>query len=726
VKSFRSNTKGQFVIIAALLIAALTLSVAVYIHQMSSNRIQLEYRPVSEVVLGITSDMERALTYALSNASKQYYATGNISAARNAGNTSLLRWQRSVLAAYPQLGINLDFAEAASFTFLWNNPSDNSGYSQAIIPNYGLDVNSYGFMGWTGFSAKYVRLKIYDLTYINESYSTIDFRLVQFVTAGSGAVPIPNLTADDITVLANVTVSAQLQGTPYAPQYLGGGNYSLALKNPVPNLHPIAVTLIVSTPEDQILVSASITSKVQVILQSQWINSPTPDSATNLNVILGQSIYPLPSNITDWQKLQPYLCFLSNTTTSSLPPYCVFVNWTTTGDISVTNAYRNETNILPNGSGNITVFYNLLWPTSSVFNLTVTSRLDGSSIDTNAGSVTFDSVTYPLLPVSFIRIAPSHSITFSLSSSMQTQGYTFARWKTSTDLIVIGDPYNNSTGIALLGNGTLTAVYQQRKIVLDSYEYNGTTAHLGNIRLGAYDYLNLPATLVPANATVGNGVYNLMYTPNSSTYTFLWWEITGDIILTGGDTSNTTVRIGGNGSITAVYQQGSVNPPWVPGGTLFVDAKGSQDYWLDFTIPDKSGHLASKASTGNAKANLTVTADPISASITCDPIISVTAYIGISPANAPLRTLEFEVGFTYEGNYYELGYDMFTIVGSPATKYEMYMDITNVSFPGANGVIPQGSTITLKVTATFVSVPPGGFIFLYYGPDRPSCITLFT
>jgi len=720
MKSLRSDNKGQFVIIVALLIAALTLSLVISVQQLSSQRQELTYKPVDELVLGVTSDLERALTYALSNASQEYYQTGILGAAQKAGNTSLLRWQRSVLAAYPQLGLNLKFNEPASFTFHWNDPFDNSGYSHADLSNYELNVGAYGLMGWTGHSEKYVRLVIYSLSYVNESYSTVNFQILQSVNPGTGEVPIPNLTAGDIMVWAKVTESATLEGTPYGPQYLGGGNYSLIFKNPLDS-HPLGVTLVVSTPQDRILVSASVGSSVQVVLQSQRINSNSTTPDPHIRIRLGQFDYALPSTITDWQRLQPYLCCLS------ISSNYVFINWTTTGDISVANPYRNETNVMPYGNGTITVFYDVLQSTSSAYNLTVTSRLDTSSTNTNAGSITFDSVPYSLLQLPpFILATPNHAITYSLNSSMQTQGYTFARWETSTNLIVVGDSYSNSTTITLFGNGTMTAVYQQRSIVLDSYEYNGTTAHLGNIQFGNFTYgieHPLPAILVPSNVTVANGPYNLTYAPSSSNYTFLWWNITGDIILTGGNTSSTTVRVEGNGSITAVYRVGGASPP-ESGGTLFVDAHGSQNFWLVFTTPNKDGHLASKTSTGNDKAVLTVVSDPLPTSIYCDPVVIVTAYIGISPPNSPLRILEFELGFTYGGVYYKLGYVMFTIVGSPATRYQMFMDITNVAFPGESLVIPQGSTVTLKLTATFTT-PPGGFIFLYYGPSRPSGVTLY-
>jgi len=200
-------------------------------------------------------------------------------------------------------------------------------------------------------------------------------------------------------------------------------------------------------------------------------------------------------------------------------------------------------------------------------------------------------------------------------------------------------------------------------------------------------------------------------------------NLSGDIILTGPNSATTTVEIQGNGNITAIYAF-VVEPPNSIGGTFFIDSHGSKDFWLVPIPPDDHGHLASKASTGSGKAQLNITSDPTHGLIRCEPIVSVTAYIDIDPGNAPIRKLEFELGFTYNGGYYRLGYWAFTIDGVPKARYDLYADINQASFPGEQYVIPEGSRIKLSVTATFTT-PPGGTIKLFYGPNQPSCVTLF-
>ncbi|HJW65811.1 MAG TPA: hypothetical protein VJ507_03410 [Candidatus Bathyarchaeia archaeon] len=264
--------------------------------------------------------------------------------------------------------------------------------------------------------------------------------------------------------------------------------------------------------------------------------------------------------------------------------------------------------------------------------------------------------------------------------------------------------------------------HQQEPYRYDTDEELCTTSHLGNIAFNGLTY-NLPTSLVAFNATVSNGQYNIRFTPSNASYQFMWWDLSGDIILTGPNSDNTTIELQGKGNITAIYAF-MVEPPHSIGGTFFVDSHGSKDFWLVPIPPDDHGHLASKASTGSGKAELNITSDPTPGLIRCEPIVSVTAYIGISPSNAPIRKLEFELGFTYDGSYYKLGYWAFIIDGVPRSRYDLFVEVNTANFPGEPYVIPEGSRINLIITATFTT-PPGGTIKLFYGPELPSCVTLY-
>ncbi len=726
MRNFKSNKKGQFVVIAALLIAVLTLAIAASIYQLSSHRRELSYKPVNELVLGIASDVDRALTHALSNATKKYYNTlltyGDTAFSQQQGNLSgslnMLKWQRVVLASYPQLGLSLNFSEPSSFTFQWDNP--NVGLSQASIPSYELNIGAYGFKGWTGQANKYVKLTIHEFSFSNESYSTIKFKVEQSTSDMIGA-PIPNLALDDITILGQISDAGWWNGTPKTLDYIGGGSYILIFQNPT-DAYPRAAKIILQTPEDEILVSASTASDISIRLQSRKVSSPQPDNdpAVPVQIKLGSNTYSsLPQNVSGWENMQSGLeCDFSG----NMDYY--FVCWETSEDIAIANPNDRETMVTHFGNGTITAVYDTIVSNSSAYSLTVTSRLEGSGTS-NVGSLVFDGTPYATLPRTFSPLSlQDHTIVYNPAS-----GYTFARWEftpASPVWITLSDEHSSTANLRLFGNGTLTAVYQQRAIILDSNEFNGTSAHLGTVTFNAISYgnLQLPATLVPSNATVSNGQYTLTYAPLNASYHFMWWEITGDIILTGPNTETTTVEVHDSGSIKAVYAY-MVDIPHQIGGTLYVDSHGSQNFWLIPTPPENHGHLASRASTGSGKAILNITAEPLEGFIVCDPVVAITTYMGISPGNAPLRTLEFELGFTYQEKFYRLGYWAFTIDGVPKSRYDLTTNVDDIAFPnGDKYLIPAGSVIKIDITATFTT-PPGGTIKLYYGPDQPSCLILY-
>ena len=104
-------------------------------------------------------------------------------------------------------------------------------------------------------------------------------------------------------------------------------------------------------------------------------------------------------------------------------------------------------------------------------------------------------------------------------------------------------------------------------------------------------------------------------------------------------------------------------------------------------------------------------------------ILNVTVWVRPVPPNSA-KDVYLELGFNYGGQYYKLGDGTF-----PANSLGMYglsIDIEHGSFTEEYGVgvIPQGSTVVLKVIVTFY-VPPNGFFFLYYGPSSPSRVELF-
>jgi len=156
------NNRGQLLVISALLMAVLSLSLALSVYSTGLYRQQLRYEPVKETVLGITNDLDRALAQALRRASLKYYETGSEEAAALEGNNFISRWIRSALSASVYLGSRISVSPAEDglsdvwFLFSWGR---GVGLSYAYC-KFALDIDAFGFKGWAGYYGKFVRLEI--------------------------------------------------------------------------------------------------------------------------------------------------------------------------------------------------------------------------------------------------------------------------------------------------------------------------------------------------------------------------------------------------------------------------------------------------------------------------------------------------------------------------------------------------------------------------------------
>jgi hypothetical protein len=267
-RPIRKN-RGQFVIIAALLIAALTLAAAISIHEINIHRQSITYRPVDTLLLGTTSDMNRALTVALANYTYSI-RNGNLTEAEANFNASrfMATWKKSVLTSYSSYGItiNPDCDMTPRFEIgPWsgNTPwNGSSTFSFAYIP-YGLDVDSYGFKGWVGATVKYVQLKIFSETVETNwttGLSSLKFQLTQSDVNENSSTPIADLSSNPengaFRIGAfNVTSSYFNVTSPLPLIYLGGGNYSVTFNQKIDPIHK-GVRLDLATPKDEIWISA--------------------------------------------------------------------------------------------------------------------------------------------------------------------------------------------------------------------------------------------------------------------------------------------------------------------------------------------------------------------------------------------------------------------------------------------------------------------------------------
>lgn len=263
------NKKGQFVIIIALLIAALTLAAVISIQGINIHSQSISYKPANEFLLGVTSDMNRALTFALSEYTDGVLNQGlTEGAAAAVGSQFMESWKQSMLTSYSSYGIESDLPQNMVPTFQHYWAINYTSFSSAYVP-YAFDVNSYGFIGWTGEGTKYVTLQITSVTVQDwpTGPTTVEFQLMQSDINETVLIPIPDLPSNPDSTKFRIGAYNALTDTPtwwtkpITLTYLGDGNYRTILSDPVAGqaINPIhkGVRIELATPNDNIWIQNS-------------------------------------------------------------------------------------------------------------------------------------------------------------------------------------------------------------------------------------------------------------------------------------------------------------------------------------------------------------------------------------------------------------------------------------------------------------------------------------
>jgi len=251
VKRLRWSICGQFIIIAALIIATFTLTLVLSISQISLTRRELSYEPVQELVLGLTSDFDRCLTRALSIATRKYNETGSLEKAKVAGEGFIMKWVNSTLISYSNLGLQiiLNATGEGGTDIAWIIDWSSSAGISYVYTRFSLNIEAYGFRGWTSRSMKIIWLNItnwgIDIS-TSPATATLEFQLMQ--SKREAFEPILGLAPENVQVKVD-TIQANVTNLTY----LGGGIYRVKFEA---DSISVKIILIVTTPEDFILVSA--------------------------------------------------------------------------------------------------------------------------------------------------------------------------------------------------------------------------------------------------------------------------------------------------------------------------------------------------------------------------------------------------------------------------------------------------------------------------------------
>ncbi|MEM2127497.1 MAG: hypothetical protein QXH67_04660 [Candidatus Bathyarchaeia archaeon] len=356
--------RGQFVVAAALLISIITLSIALSVHKLSLHRLQLRYEPVEELVMGISSDLDRCLTYALHNATELYYnltSSGNNHSiaheeAKNEALRFISKWASSIITSYSPVGLMIMMKTNTTneggkinidFKIDWDNEYSGMSY---IYTDFQLDIESYGFKGWVDHSGKYVKLYIDNSSLIitREEISLV-FKLVQ----GKNEVSIPNLTNYSVKLL-NSDYSKELCNATEL-KYLGKGFYNVSF--PYRMNKSELLRILVITPLDHIYVSALLFCQIEEEPQEEFGLYLSSRERTNKTKYLGMIFlnstgYSLPNGTTIQDVPSSYsIKYVPNNSDE-------FLFWEYTGNVSLTLNYDiNENEIIVTGNGSLTAVY---------------------------------------------------------------------------------------------------------------------------------------------------------------------------------------------------------------------------------------------------------------------------------------------------------------------------------------------------------------------------------
>jgi len=246
VNRFRRDRRGQFVILAAVIMAAFMFSLIHTISQISTSRQGVAYEPIDELVLAITSDFERCLTRALAMATQNYSKTWNEESAKICGRALTENWYRALPALYNGFGMNISLKTEGSSgeNIGWYiNWGDNSGIS-AVYTTFCMNVETYGLRNLAVAMRKAVRLNIRNWT---------DTGTIRFKVCLSGArehyMPISDIAKAELYI----------NGTSYnacSSEYMGRGEYVVQFSLP-DNLNMGGSMLMVTTG-DGVIVGARI------------------------------------------------------------------------------------------------------------------------------------------------------------------------------------------------------------------------------------------------------------------------------------------------------------------------------------------------------------------------------------------------------------------------------------------------------------------------------------
>ena len=186
------NKKGQFIIIAFLMIAMMIISIGAVMHRAVTYYKHEPWQEYSTLIGSIELNSRRLVELSLAN----YTHTQD----NNTLRANLQKWQNNLTRIYPGYGVSLNYelASGTNYNYYlglirhWNNTSSFS----AANASFTLDITSIGLTGY-----KFMATAFLNLTTLNTTGNEINLTV-----KGEDKTPITNLKKENFQV-SNLTIT---------------------------------------------------------------------------------------------------------------------------------------------------------------------------------------------------------------------------------------------------------------------------------------------------------------------------------------------------------------------------------------------------------------------------------------------------------------------------------------------------------------------------------------
>jgi hypothetical protein len=442
------NEKGQFMIIGALIIAVFMFALVLAISQLNVQRQMFSYEPVDEVVLAISSDFERLLQSALSRASQSYLANRDLVLARSLFDDQIQRWLLVVSEAYSGYGVNITLMSEWGSTYadLVLDWSEDRGVSYAYT-TFGMDVEIYGFRGLALTSSVSVRLDILEAKMSFTSGGgrvAVKFRVNESIGGGRGLAP----SIKDLKVMAEGGV---IDEGSVRLSYLGQGIYLVEFN--VSGFVVREIVLVVTTERGIVVVAKKGLCVVE--LRSDDVSTPAEDNEGNFTI--NGTVFSIPSNMSVFpgQVLNVSFEVVNKT----------FLGFSVSGPLNITEQHDfwAMIRVLDKGYGKIVALYTSYLPPAMCYVNVSSQEIHGESSNKGVVEVievngTPNGTKYNLSETGPVVLAFPYNSTVLMCYYPEC-GYVFKYWFLSGGL-TCNDTSSQTITVRILGNGTLTALYE--------------------------------------------------------------------------------------------------------------------------------------------------------------------------------------------------------------------------------------------------------------------------